>query len=108
MAEQHKFEENYFDSCHKATTTSPKVQGVFHHQHTDRAPLQDKTMKEALESPEEDTGSVPINYDTEQDDCLPTIPEEEEEDPVDQDTLVFEEEIDQSDNECFDTAVDTV
>ena len=39
---------------------------------------------------------------------MPTIPEDDQEvDPADQDTLVFDSESDQSDNNLFDTAVDT-
>ena len=95
--------------CDKATNTLPDVQQVFHHQETDDIPLEDSTPKETLESLEEDTSSVPEYDNTQQDDGLSTISEEvleEEEDPADEDTLLFDEEIDQSDNEHFDTAVD--
>ena len=113
-AEQRKAEENYFDRFHKATNTLPEVQEAFHHQDTDKASSEDDTSKETPESPEEDTGPPSATLHTEQDDCLSTIPEEdreeeeeEEEDPADQDTLLFDEEIDQSDNKHFGAAVDT-
>ena len=110
-AEQYKAEENYFDRCHIATNTLPQIQEVFHHQDTDNESPEDDTPKRTPKSPEEDTGPASVTQETKKDDDLSTIPEEdreeEEEDLADQDILLFDEETDQSDNECFDTAVDT-
>ena len=92
------------------TNTLPELQEAFLHQEADKGSPLDPTSVETLESKEDDTGSTPVIANTEQDDQLSTITEEdneEEEDPAEQDTLVFDSESDQSDNECFDTAVDT-
>ena len=65
---------------------------------------------ETLESQGEDTSPVPVIPNTEQDDRLSIITEEdteEEQDPSEQDVLLFDSQSDQSDNEHFDTAVDT-
>ena len=109
-AEQHKAEENYFDRCHKTTNTLPEAQEVCAYSEADKETSIDTPSMETPESQGKDTGPVPILYDTEQDDCLSIIPEEdteEEQDPVNQGTLVFHAESDQSDNEHFNTAVDT-
>ena len=109
-AEKCKSEHNYFEGCDKATNTLPEVQKAFYHQDTDDTPLKENTSGETPESLEKDTGFIPENYNAQQDDHLSTISEEshkEEEDPADQDTLIYDEEIDQSANEHFDTAVDT-
>ena len=60
------------------------------------------------ESHEQDTGLHHINssdHQTQPQDDLATIPEEEEVDPAEQDTLVFDSE--ESDKEPFDTTIDT-
>ena len=101
QAEKHKSEDNYFKGCDKATNTLPKVQKVFHHQDTDDIPLNENTSAKIPESLDEDTGFIPENDNAQQDDCLSKISEEShvEEDPADQDKLIFDKEIDQSVNE---------
>ena len=94
------------------TNTLP-LQQDFHHQGIIIDPDQKPEPNYILESCEEDTGLHQSTTDTAQynpqEDDLSTIPEEEEElDPADQDTLVFESESEQSDDEHFDTAVDTM
>ena len=59
--------------------------------------------------PEEDTGlhqNISTSHQSQRKEDLPTIPEEDEDeiDPADQETLVFDSK--QSEDECFDTAVD--
>ena len=108
-AEKRKLEHNYFESGGQTINNLPDIQEVFHHQDTDHSPLKEKTLRKTPESLEEDTGSIPEDDNAQQDDCLSTISEEshqEEEDPADQDTLTFNDDIDQTDNEHFNTAVD--
>ena len=102
--EKCKAEDNYFEGCDKATSTLPEVQQVFHYEGTDDTPLEENAPNKKLESIEEDTGSILENDNTWQDDQLSTISEasHEDEDPADQDTLIFDDGIDYSDNEHFD------
>ena len=98
-AEQCKAEENYFDECHKDTNTLSEAQDIPAYSEIDNESSIDIPSMETPVSPEEDTSPIPAPYNTEQDYCLSTIPEEdreEEEDPADQDTLLFDEETDQS------------
>ena len=76
-------------------------------------PDQGQEIHHIPESPEEDTSlhqsiANTAQYYSQHDDLL-TIPEEDDQelDPPDQDTLVFDSESNQSDNECFNTAVIT-
>ena len=67
------------------------------------------TITEILESQDDDTSLTQLSINTTQNDQLSTIPEEhndDQRDPAEQDTLVFDSESDQSDNNHVDTAVD--
>ena len=96
--ERHEAEDNYFDRCHKSTNTSPFQQEDYSLKEGD-VNIDNASKPTIPESHEQDTGLHHINsYDcqTRQQDDLATIPEEEEEeeniDPAEQDTLVFNEE----------------
>ena len=73
--------------------------------------MKDKASRKTPESLEEDTSYTPEDDNAQLDDHLSTISEEskeeEEEDPADQDTLTFDDDLDQTDNEHFNMAVDT-
>ena len=109
-AERCEVEDNYFDGCHKSTNTSPSQQEDYYLDKDD-VNIDNASKPSIPESREQDTSLHHINsYDhqTQLQDDLATIPEEEEEniDPAEQDTLVFNSK--ESDEEPFDTAVDTI
>ena len=102
-------EDNYFDGCHKSTNTSPFQQEDYYLEE-DNINIDNASKPNIPESHEQDTGLHHINssdLQTQPQDDLATIPEEEEEDidPAEEDTLVFDSE--ESDEEQFDTATDT-
>ena len=106
--ERHEVEDNYFDRCHKSTNTSSFQQDYYLEE--DDVNIDNASNPTIPESHEQDTGLHHINSSdcqTQQQDDLATIPEEEEEDidPAEQDTLVFDSE--ESDEEWFDTTIDT-
>ena len=108
-AEKHEVEDNYFDGCHKSTNTSPSQEEDYYLKEDD-VNIHNASKPTIPECHEQDTGLHHINsYDcqTQPQDDLATIPEEEEEniDPAEQDTLVFDSK--ESDEEQFNTAVDT-
>ena len=101
--------DNYFDGCHKSTNTSHFQQGDYYLEEDD-VNIDNASKPTILESHEQDTGLHYINSSncqTQLQDELATIPEEEEEvvDPAEQDTLVFDSE--EADKESFNTAIDT-
>ena len=107
--ERCEVEDNYFDGCHKSTNTSPSQQGDYYLDKDD-VNIDNASKPTILESHEQDTGLHHINSSncqTQLQDDLAMIPEEEEEniDPAEQDTLVFDSE--ESDKELFDTTIDT-
>ena len=99
--EKREAEDNYFDGCHKSTNTSHFQQEDYYLEEDD-VNIDNASKPTIPESHEQDTSLHHINsYDhqTQPQDNLATIPEEEEEniDPAEQDTLVTP----------FDTAIDT-
>ena len=104
--ERHEVEHNYFDGCHN---TSPSQQEDYYLEEDD-INIDNASKPTILESHEQDTGLHHINlYDhqTQLQDDLATIPEEEEENivPAEQDTLVFNSK--ESEKEPFNTTIDT-
>ena len=102
-------EDNYFDGCHKSTNTSPFQQEVYYLEEDD-VNIDNASKPTIPESHEQDTTLHHINSSdcqTQLQNDLATILEEEEEDidPAEQDTLMFNSE--ESDEEWFDTAIDT-
>ena len=107
--EKREAEDNYFDRCHTSTNTLP-LQQEDNYLEEDDINIDNASKPTIPESHEHDTSLHHINssdHQTQLQDNLATIPEEEEElpDPADQDTLVFDSE--ESDEEPFNTAVDT-
>ena len=108
-AERHEVEDNYFDGCHKSTNTSPFQQEDYYLEEDD-VNIDSAPKPTIPESHEQDTGLHHINSSdcqTQLQDDLAAIPEEEEEediDPAAQDTLVFNSK--ESDEEWFNTAID--
>ena len=103
--ERHEVEDNYFDECQKSTNTSPFQQEDYYLEEDD-VNIDNASKPTIPESHEQDTSLHHINSSdcqTQPQDDLATIPEEEEEniDPAEQDTLVFDSE--ESDEEWFDT-----
>ena len=106
-------EDNYFDGCHTSTNTSPLQREANYLEDENNISIDNACNTTILESHEQDTGlhhNSSSNHQTELQDELAMIPEEEEEveeqpDPADQDTLVFESE--ESEEEPFNTALDT-
>ena len=107
-AEKREVEDNYFDGCHKSTNTSPSQQEDYYLEEYD-INIDNASIPTIPESHEQDTSLHHTNSSdcqTQLQDDLTTIPEEEEEvDPAEQDTLVFNSK--ESDEEWFDTAIDT-
>ena len=110
-AEKCEAEDNYFDGCHMSTNTLP-LQQEDNYLEEDDVNIDNASKPTILESHEQDTGLHHINssdHQTQPQDDLATIPEEEEEeehiDPADQDTLVFDSK--ESDEEPFNTGIDT-
>ena len=111
-AEKHEAEDNYFDGCHMSTNTSPLQQEANYLEDEDDVSIDNASNPTIPESHEQDTGLHCISFSncqTQLQDELATIPEEEEAeeqpDPADQDTLVFDSE--ESEEELFNTAIDT-
>ena len=115
-AEKHEEEDNYFDGQHASTNTSTPQQEANYLEDDDAVNSEEASNPTKLESHEQDTGvhyDSPSNCQTQPQDKLAMIPEEEEEeqkveeqpDPADQSTLVFNSE--ESDEEPFNTAIDT-
>ena len=109
--EKHEAEDNYFDGCHMSTNTLPLQQEDNYLEEEDNVNIDNASKPIILESHEQDTSLHHINssdHQTQSQDDLAMIPKEEEEediDPADQDTLVFDSE--ESDEEPFNTAIDT-
>ena len=106
-AEKREAQDNYFDGCHMSTNTLPSQQED-NYLEEDDINIDNASEPTILESHEQDTSLHHINsFDcqTQPQDDLATIPEEEEVDPAEQDTLMFDSE--ESDEEPFNTAVDT-
>ena len=107
--EKHEVKDNYFDGCHMSTNTLPSQQED-NYLEEDDVNINNASGPTIPESHEQDTGLHHTNssdHQTQQQDNLATIPEEEEKevDPADQDTLVFNSK--ESDEEPFNTAIDT-
>ena len=106
--EKREAEDNYFDGCHKSTNTSPSQQED-NYLEEDDVNIDNASEPTILESHEQDIGLHHINSSNRQtqlQDNLATIPEEEEDiDPTEQDTLVLYSK--ESDEEWFDTTIDT-
>ena len=91
--EKHEVEDNYFDGCHMCTNTLPSQQEDSYLEE-DHINIDNASEPTILESHEQDTGLHHTNssdHQTQSQDDLATIPEEEEKevDPAEQDTLVF-------------------
>ena len=107
--ERCEVEDNYLDGCHKSTNTSPFQQEDYYLKEDD-INIDNASKPTILESHEQDTGLHHINSSDHQPQPqgdLAAIPEEEEEniDPAEQDTLVFNSK--ESDEEWFNTTIDT-
>ena len=105
-AEKHEAEDNYFDGCHMSTNTLP-FQQEDNYLEEDDVNIDNASKPTIPESHEQNTGLHHTNssdYQTQPQDDLATIPEEEV-DPAEQDTLVFDSE--ESDEEPFNTTIDT-
>ena len=112
--EKREAEDNCFDGQHTLTNTSTLQQEANFLEDDDAFNIEKASSPTELESHEQDTSihhDSPSDCQTQPQDDLATIPEEEEEqkveqpDPADQSTLVFESE--ESEEEPFNTAVDT-
>ena len=107
-AERYEAEDNYFDGCHKSTNTTSPFQQEDYYLEEDHVNIDNASKPTIPESHEQDTGLHHINssdHQTQPQDILATIPEEEDIDSAEQDTLMFDSE--ESDEERFDTAIDT-
>ena len=107
--DRHEAEDNYFDGYHKSTNTSPFQQEDYYLEEDD-VNIDNASKPTIPESHEQDTRLHYINssdHQTQPQDDLATILEEEEEDidQAEQDTLVFNSK--ESDEERFDTTIDT-
>ena len=113
-AEKHERDDNYYDEWHvAANTSSPQHEANFLEEDDDAGSDEEADNANVPESDEQDTGvyyrsSTECNIQPQ--DGLETIPEEEEpqteenQDIVDQDTVVFTP--DESEEEPFNTAID--
>ena len=114
-AEKCEVEDNYFDGQHVLTNTPTPQQEANYLEDDDTINTEEASSPTKLESHEQDTGiHSPSDHQTQPQDELATIPEEEEgdkqkveeqPDPADQSTLVFDSE--ESEEEPFNTAIDT-
>ena len=114
-ADKHEVEDNYFDGRHALTNTSTPQQEANYLEDDDAFNTEEASSPTEPESHEQDTSihhHSPSDHQTPSQDNLAMIPEEEEEqkvedqlDPADQSTLVFESE--ESKDEPFNTGVDT-
>ena len=107
--EKREVEDYYFDGCHMSTNTLPSQQED-NYLEEDDINIDNASEPTILESHEQDTGLHHIDSSdrqTQPQDDLVTIPEEEEEevDPAEQDTLMFD--FEESDKKLFNTAIDT-
>ena len=94
VTERREAEDNYFDRCHKSTNTSPFQQEDYYLEKDD-INIDNASKPTIPESHEQDISLHHINSSdcqTQLQDDLATIPEEEEEniDPAEQDTLEFD------------------
>ena len=112
-AEKREAEDNYFDGCHMSTNTLPLREGNYLEEEDD-VNIDNASIPTIPKSHEQDTGLNHINssdHQTHLQDKLAMIPQEEEDkeeeqaDPSDQDTLVFD--FEDSNKEPFNTAADT-
>ena len=106
-AERCETEDNYFDGCHKSTNTSPFQQEDYYLEEDD-VNIDNASKPTIPESHEQDTSLHHINssdHQTQLQDDLSTILEEEDIDPAEQDTSVFNSK--ESDEERFNTTIDT-
>ena len=110
--EKHEAEDNYFDGHHMSTNTSPLPREANYLEDEDDVSIDNASNPTIPESHEQDTGlhhNSSFNHQTQLQDELAMIPEEEEveeqPDPADQDTLMFESE--ESKEEPFNTTIDT-
>ena len=110
--EKHEAEDNYFDGHHTSTNTLPLQSEYNYLEEEDDINIDNASNPTILESHERDTGLHHItssDHQTQLQDELAMIPEEEEEqqqpDLADQDTLMFDSE--ESDEEPFNTTIDT-
>ena len=110
-AEKREAEDNYFDGCHMSTNTLPSQQED-NYLEEDNVNIDNVSKPTIPESHEQDTGlhhTSSSDCQTQLQDDLATIPEEEEKeekiDPAGQDTSVFDSE--ESDEEPFNTTFDT-
>ena len=115
-AEKREAEHNYFDGQHASTNTSTPQQEANYIEDDDAVNTEEAPNPIKPESHEQDTGvhqGSPSECQTQPQDELAMIPEEEKEeqkveeqpDPADQSTLVFDSE--ESEEELFNTTVDT-
>ena len=112
--EKHERYDNYYDGQHMATNTSSLQQEAnFLEEDHDTGSDEEDNNKNVLESYGQDTGAhyrTPQDYNSQPQDELETIPEEEEpqteekQDLAEQDTIVFT--TDESEEEPFNTAID--
>ena len=112
--EKREAEDNYFDGCHTSTNTSPLQSEANYLEDENDISIDNASNKTIPESHEQDTSlhhnSSPDCQTQLQDELAMILEEEEEEeveeqpDPVDQDTLVFESE---ESEEPFNTTIDT-
>ena len=113
-AEKHERDDNYYDRWHVATnTSSPQQEANFLEEDDDAGSDDEAENAIELESDGQDTGTYyesSTEHNFQPQDKLETIPEEEEpqteenQDIVDQDTMVFTP--DESEEEPFNTAID--
>ena len=115
-AEKREAEDNYFDGQHTSTDTSTPQQEANYLEEDNALNTEEASSPTKPESHEQDTSvhhDSPSDHQTQPQDNLAMIPQEEEEeeqqqqqpDPADQSTLVFDSE--ESEEEPFNTAVDT-
>ena len=120
-AEKRESEDNYFDGQHASTNTSTPQQEANYLEDDDAISSDEASNSTILESHEQDTGvhhNSPSDHQTQPQDELAMILEEEEEeeeeeeqkveeqpDPADQSTLVFNSK--ESEEELFNTTIDT-
>ena len=112
--EKHERYDNYYDGWHVVTnTSSPQQEGNLLEEDDDIGSDEEVNNVMVLESHEQGTGAhygSPPEHNTQPQDELETIPEEDEpqmeekQDPADQDTIVFT--TDESKEEPFNTAID--
>ena len=112
-AEKREVEDKYFDGRHALTNTSTPQQEANYLEDDDAVNTEEASNPTKLESHEQDTGvhhDSPSDHQTQTQNELDTIPEEEQKveeqpDPADQSTLVFNSE--EFEEEPFNTAIDT-